>query len=256
MAKATAECTCRKCGGEFTKVTYKQNRRLADEWEEWAPTYFDLCEDCYKEEQDQEIAERAEGLPELSGSEKQIAWAIKIRDKFVRKKNESENRKDLFLILDFMLQHEDQASFWIDHRHDEDTMFYKMYAKDWKEEIMKWFEKQQEEPEAEEPEVPAEIEKPEEEQLWSEKYNLYWECEGENIPLIENGEPDYKNIRKMSRYIDPYDTYDDNLDLCGLRSDLWGGPESFGLRWGNEENPLDPVVDVCGEQVTFHFIER
>lgn len=137
MAKATAECTCRKCGGEFTKVTYKQNRRLADEWEEWAPTYFDLCGDCYKEEQDQEIAERAEGLPELSGSEKQIAWAIKIRDKFVVFKN-SVKHKDLIATINFMLQNEDQASFWIDNRYNsEDMTFYKKYVDDWKEEILK-----------------------------------------------------------------------------------------------------------------------
>lgn len=60
MAKATATCTCRKCGSNFEKTATKQNRREADAWEEWAKANFDLCPECYKAEQ--RAAEEAAGL--------------------------------------------------------------------------------------------------------------------------------------------------------------------------------------------------
>lgn len=60
MAKATAVCTCKKCGETFTKTTTKNNRRDANAWEEWAVANYDLCPDCYKQEQRE--AEEAAGL--------------------------------------------------------------------------------------------------------------------------------------------------------------------------------------------------
>lgn len=47
MAKATARCTCKYCGAEFTKTAIKYNRREADSWEEWAVEHFDECPSCY-----------------------------------------------------------------------------------------------------------------------------------------------------------------------------------------------------------------
>lgn len=41
MAKATAECKCATCGREFTVTTFKQNRREATSWENWAASHMD-----------------------------------------------------------------------------------------------------------------------------------------------------------------------------------------------------------------------
>ena len=41
-----------------------------------------LCPECYKEQQRAKAEKVSEGLPELQGSEKQIAWAKDIRTKF------------------------------------------------------------------------------------------------------------------------------------------------------------------------------
>lgn len=50
MAKAIAECKCKKCGEYFERVKLCRNRKEADSWETWASKYFDLCPDCYEEE--------------------------------------------------------------------------------------------------------------------------------------------------------------------------------------------------------------
>lgn len=47
MAKATATCTCAKCGATFTRTKICYNRRDADSWEEWAVSHFDECTACY-----------------------------------------------------------------------------------------------------------------------------------------------------------------------------------------------------------------
>lgn len=96
MAKAIAVCTCTTCGKTFEKTSVRSNRRDADSWEAWASNTFDECPDCYKlrKQQERELAnkrakERASelGLPELFGSEKQIAWATKIRDESLKNLN-------------------------------------------------------------------------------------------------------------------------------------------------------------------------
>ena len=51
MAKATAICTCKKCGETFEKSVKKANRREADAWEVWAVKTFDICPKCWGEEQ-------------------------------------------------------------------------------------------------------------------------------------------------------------------------------------------------------------
>lgn len=86
MAKATAHCTCRKCGEEFEKIMYAGKCRDAESKARWAEGYFDLCPDCEKiEEQEKlEAKEKELELPDLTGSEKQIAWARKIRIEKIR----------------------------------------------------------------------------------------------------------------------------------------------------------------------------
>ena len=128
MAKATAVCTCAKCGATFEVSAVKSNRREADNWKAWAESHYDECPDCYKARKQQEreaanvaAAEKARGagLPDLSGSEKQIAWATKIRqdfvdDRFPVDKLTDDGRKCL---IDFLGQHTD-SRFWIDRRSD------------------------------------------------------------------------------------------------------------------------------------------
>lgn len=46
MAKATAKCKCVECGAEFIKSTTKQNRREANNWEEWAEQNYKQCPQC------------------------------------------------------------------------------------------------------------------------------------------------------------------------------------------------------------------
>lgn len=72
MAKATATCTCRKCGKTFEKSTTKRNRREADAWEEWAKSHYDLCPSCYGQEQKE--AEKAAGLTAEIRLDDTAAW--------------------------------------------------------------------------------------------------------------------------------------------------------------------------------------
>lgn len=99
MAKATAVCTCAKCGKEFVCTNILQSRSAANDWENWASTHYTVCGDCYQaelaEKRQEENAEAARknaemGLPSLTGSEKQIAWAEKLRSDFIAAASELE----------------------------------------------------------------------------------------------------------------------------------------------------------------------
>lgn len=92
MAKATAHCICRKCGKEFTVEKTCYNRTMANEFESYASNHYDECPDCYRarmaEERAKEAKKREEQiakyeLPELKGSEKQVAWAKSLRMKTI-----------------------------------------------------------------------------------------------------------------------------------------------------------------------------
>ena len=93
MAKGTATCVCPKCGRTFTREKICGNRADANEWVSWAEDHPGLCPDCWREELEEDrraasarsAKENAEhGLPSLVGSEKQIAWAEKIRNEYVK----------------------------------------------------------------------------------------------------------------------------------------------------------------------------
>lgn len=126
MAKAKAICTCAKCGATYEVEAFRANRRDADNWKSWAESHYDECPDCYKarmlkerEEANEKAAaeSRNAGIPELSGSEKQIAWANKIRkdfidDRFPLDKLTDRGRECLY---DFLNQHTD-SKFWIENR--------------------------------------------------------------------------------------------------------------------------------------------
>ncbi len=126
MAKGTAECTCKYCGNKFTVSKTCSNRSDADNWEAWAEAHYDECPDCYKArmQREREEANRKAvadsviaGLPELSGSEKQISWATKIRKDFIDERfpldKLSDTGKDC--LMDFMSSHK-ESRYWIDNR--------------------------------------------------------------------------------------------------------------------------------------------
>ena len=128
MARGTAYCHCKTCGKNFIKYAYNlSNRRRAEEWEAWAQENIVQCVDCWKAEKEAEraaFAQKANAeLAEITeGSEKQIAWAKKIRvnakrgiDTLSDKENISDAAKSFFA---WLLNGHTDARWWIDHRED------------------------------------------------------------------------------------------------------------------------------------------
>lgn len=87
MALAKVELTCKKCGEKFEHRRNCRNRADAESYAAWAAENIDTCPGCYasakKAAEMEMIAAQAAkfGFPELIGSEKQIAWANRIRYK-------------------------------------------------------------------------------------------------------------------------------------------------------------------------------
>lgn len=86
---------------------------------EWLERYG-LCEECKKEKAAEEMRKAEEaGLPELEGSEKQIAWAVKIRNGFMPKAKEALEKSNghprAKAWYDWFIG-QTKASFWIDNR--------------------------------------------------------------------------------------------------------------------------------------------
>jgi predicted Fe-S protein YdhL (DUF1289 family) len=140
MAKATIECTCPECGAKHAWSVTCYNRREADNWEQYHANDTDrLCPACYAKQQAAKRAEAREaenkaaaekagviGLPELSGSEKQIAWANTIRQKALDSAlMESAGRtsagmtdKGRAFVAGVIAKMSAEAKWWIDHRND------------------------------------------------------------------------------------------------------------------------------------------
>jgi DNA-directed RNA polymerase subunit RPC12/RpoP len=88
MAKVEITLKCSECGKEFVHTNYKQSRKLADSYEEWAKDNITVCPECYKkairEEKETRINRAFEEVKnlvtsELIGTEKQVKWAEQIR---------------------------------------------------------------------------------------------------------------------------------------------------------------------------------
>lgn len=133
MAKAVATCKCRFCGNTFEKVSVKRNTREAEEWKVWAARTFDICPACEDKQQEEKVARLAEeakasGLPELTGSPKQIAWAEQIRAAQMKKIDayleqakvacDAETLTRIENVLSYILQHKANAGWWIDNRNN------------------------------------------------------------------------------------------------------------------------------------------
>ena len=105
--------TCPICGKEYEITKKCYNSREAQNWEEYMNGIENsMCPDCYKESKKNELLKSVEkyNLPELTGSEKQIAWAEDIRAKLVSKVSKP-TEKLLELVSD-----KTAAKWWIDNR--------------------------------------------------------------------------------------------------------------------------------------------
>lgn len=134
MAKATVRLICKECGLEFSREAIKRNRRDADDWEEWAKKNITMCPHCWAktvlEEKRRTNAEKVERflagheLPDLTGSEKQIAWANNLRiERIANGVNDKMQYNDA---CDILFANTTEAKFWIDHRFDPDFDFWVM----------------------------------------------------------------------------------------------------------------------------------
>lgn len=119
MAKAVANCKCVKCGKSFDVTAIKRNRREADNFEEWAEANITMCYDCERAEAHEEALKASEGMPELTGSEKQIKWAIDIRAAKTREaETDHFSTAHLALCWKHIVAAKTESRFWIDHRDE------------------------------------------------------------------------------------------------------------------------------------------
>lgn len=111
--------SCADCGAEYRVQMYGRASQRKWRVENWDS----LCDDCLarrREEAREAAVKEAEemGLPDLTGTEKQIKWAVTIRDRLVKsieetmQKNPSEYRPEAYDYLCGITE----SSFWIDHR--------------------------------------------------------------------------------------------------------------------------------------------
>ena len=151
MAVAHANCTCEKCGKRFEVVVKRPNRRDADSFEVWAERNITLCHECVRDEIEEEHLREAEdakkkaderGLPHLRGSEKQIRWALVIREEKIGEigrvicglKRLAATNEERQILADFKmcadkLFLETSASYWIESRNLEAVELVKDYHK-------------------------------------------------------------------------------------------------------------------------------
>ena len=141
MAKATVTCTCCECGKSFAASRILASRDQANSWEEWAKSNIIQCDECRSKEREAEkqaenkkAAESAKEfeLPELTGTEKQVAWANTIRVAYFKnytaavakyttiiesKREQCEEEFKAFSeVADHLFETKTAASFWIENR--------------------------------------------------------------------------------------------------------------------------------------------
>lgn len=100
MAIATVECKCRTCGKMFTIHRKCKNSAEVSYFEDYAKDRCDECKDCYFARKKAEALEKAQRiieenhLPEITGkSEKQIAYANDLRNRYLSEIEDSQIKK-------------------------------------------------------------------------------------------------------------------------------------------------------------------
>jgi len=121
---AKYDVTCERCQSEFTVQLFGPHRDR--EWKLTNWTWIcDECKEKMKVEASEEAAAEAEasGLPELTGTEKQIRWAEVIRLDLIKKIDEAVRRWNVS--PGSVIEHavtgvkgQKSASYWIEHRYD------------------------------------------------------------------------------------------------------------------------------------------
>lgn len=126
---------CEDCKKEYSRETYtaRDSKNTKEFWKERAGTEYGLCYDCYKKLKEEEKAKASAeaaakakeiNLPELQGSEKQVAWAEKLRIEmlsfFERYAQERyvQARQETYDTFMEAAQKENRAKWWIDNRFD------------------------------------------------------------------------------------------------------------------------------------------
>lgn len=165
IASVTITCTC--CGKEFEHRHQCYNRRDADQYEAWASRNITLCPECQKAQyEEQKNAERAKAcepytLPALTGTERQIAWAEKLRASWIAEvedyitrygKDDSERISAIRRAVSTLLSEHTDSRYWIDTR---DESFISVSPSTRREALKAIIAAQKEAAEAE-PEQPAE----------------------------------------------------------------------------------------------------
>lgn len=133
---STATFTCPRCNDNDVAVT-GQNRKQAESKARWAESQGWVCEECAKAEKAAEsvlAAERnaAEGLPPLTGTEKQVQWAETIRasklehltrwlagepvNGILHTLTDADQADPLFQPAVDALRGQDSAAWWIEHK--------------------------------------------------------------------------------------------------------------------------------------------
>lgn len=132
MAKARVRMVCADCGAEYWAEKTCCNRREADSWEAWMCDQEGCCPTCYakrmaaqRQAKNDEAyttaqAEAAQlGWPELTGSEKQVRWAISLRhDAMVAalERSPSHIKQEYLPLVAKVLEGHTEAKWWIDNR--------------------------------------------------------------------------------------------------------------------------------------------
>ena len=107
---------CTVCGEVYTIEKKFKSSPEAYNWEQsMSGIEGGMCKKCYRNKKNAEnvAAVEAYNLVELTGSEKQIAWANNIRAELVAKALESKPKKKFFDLVN----EKTDAKWWIDHRH-------------------------------------------------------------------------------------------------------------------------------------------
>lgn len=102
MAKASVDLVCTVCGKSFTHSKICYSRAEANTYEDWARGHITMCAECYRKQEHEkrmiDIGKKVKAklklleaeFPPLNGTEKQIAYADRLRKEAVAGMNEHE----------------------------------------------------------------------------------------------------------------------------------------------------------------------
>ena len=129
---AWTDVECAKCGKTYSVQMYGKMKDR--EWK--VSNWMGSCEECLGLRRQEELEKAQEtskemGLPDLTGTEKQIAWATKIRAELIANQERGYHRaRNGYKLLsqqeleavDWIIANKPSAGWWIDHR-DEETFY-------------------------------------------------------------------------------------------------------------------------------------